>query len=61
MRPGGIIAEDAGVLMAIAGALIPSIRVNALAAVMTDVGIYGSEQQTFENSEIVKKNDSLFK
>jgi len=61
MRPGGIIAEDAGVVMAVVGALIPSVRVNALAAVMADVGINGGEQQTLENSDIVKNSAPLLK
>jgi hypothetical protein len=61
VRPGGILPEDTGVIMAIAGALIPSVKVNALAAVMADIGINGGEEQTLENSEIVKKSTPLLK
>ncbi|KAF2100557.1 hypothetical protein NA57DRAFT_54635 [Rhizodiscina lignyota] len=61
MRPAGILPEHPSLSYTIAGAIIPSVKVTELAAVMIDVAVEGAKEQTLENGEIARRGKALVK
>lgn len=59
MRPAHICPEHFSVSTAILNVLAPSVKVRDLAAVMVETALKGSNEQTLENPEIVKRSTTL--
>lgn len=59
MRPAHICPEQFSVSTAILNVLAPSVKVQDLAVVMIETALKGSDEQTLENPEIVKKSTTL--
>ena len=59
VRPGGILHVTPSILEAVAGSVLPSIRVDDLAKVMIQLATTGDSKNLWENAELLaeaKKN-----
>ncbi|KAH7400370.1 hypothetical protein BKA64DRAFT_723106 [Cadophora sp. MPI-SDFR-AT-0126] len=57
-RPAFVLPKDGGLKNAVMG-LLPSVRVDALAAVLLDAATHGGELQTLENGDLVRRGREL--
>lgn len=58
-RPMAIIKESPTMREILTGAVLPSVRVNDLAAVMVEAALVGQDSQVYENKDIARKGKSI--
>lgn len=59
MRPAHIRPENFSPSTAVLNALFPSIKAKELAVVMVDTALNGSEKQTMENIDLLRKSRKI--
>lgn len=59
-RPAFVLPKDGGLKNVVMGVL-PSVKIDALAAVLLDASMHGGELQTLENADLVRRGRELAK
>ncbi|PVH79088.1 putative nucleoside-diphosphate-sugar epimerase [Cadophora sp. DSE1049] len=57
-RPAFVLPKEGG-LKSMVTSLLPSVKVDALAAVLLDAAMYGNQSQTLENADLVRRGREL--
>jgi hypothetical protein len=58
-RPAGVMAKDSGAVISAIMSLVPSIKVDKLAATLLDTAVNGGQKQTMENGDLVCRGKEL--
>lgn len=58
-RPASVQPKNNGAIMSAVMSLLPSVRVDQLAATLIDLAVHGGDRQTWENGQLAMRGRTL--